>query len=174
VILVTTGTNGSPFDRLLCAVGELSVDEELVVQHGPSTLRANGASHTSYLPFADLEALVRRARLVITHGGVGSILLTLMNRRRPVVVPRLARHGEAIDDHQLVLARRLEELGLVTLVTDVSALAGTLASVDPDLGETRVDGAESLAGDVKAFIDSICEGPGQARRSPVRWKRSTR
>src|SRR5438132_12369901 len=97
VILVTTGTNGSPFDRLLTAVAALTVDDELVVQHGPSTLRAPHATNTAYLPYAELEELVRRARLVVTHAGVGSILLALMNGIRPIVVPRIRSCGEAVD-----------------------------------------------------------------------------
>ncbi len=170
MILVTTGTNGAPFDRLLEVVCEATLDEELIVQHGPSAIRAERATNIEYLPFADLEALVQRSRLVITHGGVGSILLALMHGHRPVVVPRLARHGEAIDDHQLVLAGRLDELGLVSLVSDVSELVPTVETIDPALGELRVAGAATLAEDVRHFVDSLCDdrarsdASGEARR----------
>jgi UDP-N-acetylglucosamine transferase subunit ALG13 len=158
VILVTTGTNGSPFDRLLTAVAALTVDDELVVQYGPSTLRVPQGTNTAYLPYAELEKLVRRARLVITHGGVGSILLTLMNGIRPVVVPRIRNYGEAVDDHQLTLASRLAELGLVELVEDVSTLAEAIETMDPNLGARAVGGAEALAQDVASYVASLCGG----------------
>ena len=45
--------------------------------------------------------LVREARIVVTHAGVGSILLALTNGKRPFVVPRLRAFGETVDDHQL-------------------------------------------------------------------------
>lgn len=157
MILVTTGTNGSPFDRLLAAVCELDVDDELVVQHGPSTLRAPRAKNIAYLPYAELEELVRRARLVVTHSGVGSILLTVMNGIRPIVVPRLRAHGEAVDNHQLALASRLAELDLVTLVDDVSELAQTIDAMEPDLGEA-VLGAQALATDLRMYVSFICDG----------------
>ena len=65
--------------------------------------------------------------MVVTHAGVGSILVAGANGKRPVVVPRLRRFGEAVDDHQLALAQKLEEIGLVVLVDDPSGLATVLA-----------------------------------------------
>src|SRR5262249_9535034 len=51
MILVTTGTNAPAFDRLLRAVGELDVDEPVVVQHGPSIVRPPGATCLEYISF---------------------------------------------------------------------------------------------------------------------------
>ncbi len=101
MILVTTGTNAPAFDRLLRAVEHFDNGESLVVQHGPSKLRPPGATCVDYLAFDQFVELVREARVVITHAGVGSILITLMNGKRPIVVPRLARFGEHVDDHQV-------------------------------------------------------------------------
>jgi UDP-N-acetylglucosamine transferase subunit ALG13 len=155
VILVTTGTNGVAFDRLLGVVGSLDVGEELVVQHGPSQLRAPGATNVEYLPFGELEQLVRRARLVITHAGVGSILLALLNGIRPLVVPRAGALGEAVDDHQLQLARRLAELGIVELVEDPAALAAAIATADPELRASGPSGGR-LAIELRAYIGAAC------------------
>ena len=118
MILVTVGSNGAPFDRLLRAINELGVDEDLLVQHGPSQIRPRNANCIRFLHFTELERAVRSARIVITHAGVGSVLLSLMNEKRPVVVPRLARFGEVVDDHQLHFAERLAREELVTFVPD--------------------------------------------------------
>lgn len=157
MILVTTGTNGSAFDRLLGPIAELELDEELVVQHGPSLLRAPRATNVEYLPFAELEELVRRARVVVTHAGVGSILLSLLNGTRPIVVPRLRGSGEAVDDHQLELARRLAELGLLQLVEDPSRIAAELAATQPELQTSGPSGGR-LATELRSYVATVCEG----------------
>jgi len=118
MILVTVGTNEAPFDRLLQAFGTRPPGEELVVQHGPSRVRPPGARCVEFLPYQELADEIRRARVVVTHAGVGSIMTALWNGKRPVVVPRLRRFGEAVDDHQVALGRRLDESGLVTFVED--------------------------------------------------------
>jgi UDP-N-acetylglucosamine transferase subunit ALG13 len=126
MIFVSVGTHEAPFDRLLRAVDELRLDEELIVQYGPSAVRCDRATEFDYLPFDEVVELVRRARVVVTHAGVGSVMLALSNEKRPVVMARLERFGEHVDDHQLELARRLAEAGLVDLVEDDQTLSAAL------------------------------------------------
>jgi UDP-N-acetylglucosamine transferase subunit ALG13 len=143
MIFVTVGTNEARFDRLLRATESLRGDEEIVVQHGPSDVRPAGATCVDYLEFDAMVEHVDRSRVVVTHAGVGSILLALSRGRRPVVVPRRRSFGEAVDDHQVPLARRLAELGLVTVVEDPErglreAVAGDGANVRAEAGATRL------------------------------------
>jgi UDP-N-acetylglucosamine transferase subunit ALG13 len=123
MILVTVGTNEATFDRLLRALDAVGSGEELVVQHGPSPVRPAGAVCRDFMPFDELVDTMRRARVVVTHAGVGSVMTALLAGKRPIVVPRLRRHGEAVDDHQRGFARRLDEGGLAVLVEDLGLLA---------------------------------------------------
>jgi len=66
----------------------------------------------------ELDELIRAARVVVTHGGSGCIMQALRAGSLPVVVPRLARFGEHVDDHQLQLASRLERAGKVVVWRD--------------------------------------------------------
>ena len=127
MIFATTGTC-EPFDRLLQAFDAIELDEELVVQHGISPVRPRGARCVDFLAYDELVALVRSARVVVTHGGVGSVLTALANGKRPVVVPRSAGLGEAIDDHQLEFVRKLAATGVIDLVEDPAELGGRLVT----------------------------------------------
>jgi UDP-N-acetylglucosamine transferase subunit ALG13 len=137
MILVTTGASLFRFDRLLLALDGLAAPDALVVQHGPSPVRPAGAHCVAYLPLEELAALVREARLVITHAGAGSILLALTNGRRPIVVPRLHAYGETVDDHQVECARRFARANLVTAVEDLRLLPAALAAMQPAPAATR-------------------------------------
>jgi UDP-N-acetylglucosamine transferase subunit ALG13 len=147
MILVSVGTNEARFDRLLLAVASLSGPEAIFVQHGPSEVRPDGAECVAYLPFDALVEKVEQARVFITHAGVGSIMTAIAAGRHPIVVPRLRRYGEAVDDHQVPLARRMEQAGLVTVVDDpgrslkaavsasggASAIAGVPTALEAEL-----------------------------------------
>jgi UDP-N-acetylglucosamine transferase subunit ALG13 len=126
MIFVTVGTYETPFDRLLRAVEPLTAKDELVIQTGPSTVRPAGATCIDYLSFDRLVEHIRGSSAVISHAGVGSIMTTVANGRRPVVVPRLRRYDEVVDDHQLELARRLDQDELVVLVEDPAELGSVL------------------------------------------------
>ena len=151
MIVVTVGTNEAPFDRLLRALDRERPAEEMLVQHGPSRVRPTGARCVEFLPYDELADEIQRARVVVMHAGVGSIMTALANGKRPVVVPRLRRFGEAVDDHQLDLGRRLHESGLVVLVESPDDVLGALETVSTsselDLGPSR-----QLVAELKEFI----------------------
>jgi beta-1,4-N-acetylglucosaminyltransferase len=130
MIFVSVGTHEAPFDRLLRAVHELEVDEELIVQFGTSQVRGERAVEFEYLPYDRVVHYVQRARAVVIHAGVGSVMLTLANGKRPIVMPRLRRFGEHVDDHQQELASRLDAAGLVRAVDGREALEARLTGAD--------------------------------------------
>jgi UDP-N-acetylglucosamine transferase subunit ALG13 len=155
MILVTVGSSQFPFDRLLAAVDSLALPEEVIVQHGASTVRPRGARCVDYLPSGELEEAIRSARAVVTHGGVGSILLSLANGRRPIVVPRRRSFGETVDDHQVESARRFAREDLVTLVEDAKLLGAALASAN---GATRVfPGTGELERELREYLDTVMQ-----------------
>jgi UDP-N-acetylglucosamine transferase subunit ALG13 len=153
VILVTLGTQAFPFDRLLRGLD--GVDEELVVQGGRSTFRPAGATWHDYLSYPELLELVRRARVVVCHAGVGSVMTVVPEGKRPVVMPRLKRYEETVDDHQLPFARRLAEAGLVTLVEDASLLRAAVAETPPP--PASLGRGAGLAADLRQYLLEVTE-----------------
>jgi beta-1,4-N-acetylglucosaminyltransferase len=159
MIFVTIGTS-EPFDRLLRALPKID-DEELIVQGGGSTSRPDRARWVEYVSFDELVELVRAARVVVTHAGVGTIMVALANGKHPVVVPRLKRFGEAVDDHQLELARRLDSAGYVTLVEDEADLPAALGD-----GEARAPGDGSANGQLARELRALIAARLAADKSP--------
>ena len=159
MIVVTVGTNEARFDRLIAAAAPLAQDEELFVQHGPSPVRPDGAACVDYVGFDELLEQMRAARVVVTHAGVGSVISALSVGQLPVVVPRLQRHGEAVDDHQVPFGRRLRDAGLVELVEDLDRLRDTV------LGRTSAETVgiavnERLVADLREFVVRAAGPPG--------------
>jgi UDP-N-acetylglucosamine transferase subunit ALG13 len=161
LIFVTIGTS-EPFDRLLEGLRDFD-DEELVIQCGDSTLKQLPGTTVSYLEFHELEALVERARVVVSHAGVGTILVAVAKAKRPLVVPRLARHGEAVDDHQVALARKLQEAGVVTLLEDPSELPALLRSEHLQTRFTPSQSGGVLVAELREYIDSQLAEPRRSR-----------
>ncbi|ADB53706.1 D-glucuronyl C5-epimerase family protein [Conexibacter woesei] len=133
MIFATVGTHQDGFPRMLKALEALPLDggEELVVQHGHGAPPANATRAEAFLPFPAMAELFATARVVVTHAGVGSILLATRAGHTPIVVPRLARNGEHVDDHQVELARALERDGRVVVCWDEAQLPQLVASVPP-------------------------------------------
>jgi UDP-N-acetylglucosamine transferase subunit ALG13 len=131
VIFATVGTHGDGFPRMLQALETLGDEDELVVQYGHGTPPANATRAEAFLPFGTMAELFEAADVVITHAGVGSILLASRAGHVPVIVPRLARLGEHVDDHQVELARALEQRDGVLVCWEGVELAELVARVPP-------------------------------------------
>lgn len=113
LILVTMGTNDYPFTRLYEYIKKdpLYLDDrcEWFVQTGTCEVDSPptcGVVET-LIPRTEMEDLVKRSALVISHCGIGSLNLMLKYRKRVIFVPRVAEHGEFSDDHQLQIAAEL-------------------------------------------------------------------
>ena len=115
MILVTVGTEQFPFNRLMewteAAIEYGILREEVVVQAGSCTVTPTGAEVHAILPEDRFQQLVQSARIVISHCGEGSYLLLSQLRVPFILVPRSARFGEHVDDHQVEMATALEDLG---------------------------------------------------------------
>lgn len=167
MILVTTGTNEQPFDRLVRAAAELDVDEPLLVQYGSSQVAHGGGEWIDFMPFDELAARAEQASAVVCHAGVGSIMLAHRCGHRPIVVPRRHHLGEAVDDHQLVLARRLSSSGLVTLVEDTGELAAAIRAPHAEIAGSAVGnglrGVDGLASEVRSVLAGLGCAPVRVR-----------
>ena len=162
MILVTVGASQFPFDRLVQGAELLAGKDDVVVQHGPSRIRPIGTTCLEFLPFDRLAEQVQLATSVVTHGGVGSILVALANGKRPVVVPRRKAFGEAVDDHQVECAARFREAGLVEVVDDPLDLEAALASAATSSG--AVLGGGPLEEELRGYLARVVERNGSEKR----------
>ena len=161
MILFTIGTS-EPFDRLVevaDAVAE-ACRESVVVQGGRSRCRLERAELVDFLPYDELVALVSEARIVVTHAGAGSALLALGEGKRPVLVPRLRRHAEAVDDHQVHFGRRLAELGLAHFVEEPGKLPAFVCAL-PDEDARPRPLTPSLGSALRAHLFDLLGPPSR-------------
>jgi UDP-N-acetylglucosamine transferase subunit ALG13 len=122
MILVTVGTHGQGFDRLVIPMDEIAglLDEQVIIQRGFSSYVPRQAEQFRFTSGGNMASLTRSARIVVSHAAAGAIILGLQHCRPMVVVPRLRRFGEHTDDHQLQLAAALAGAKLAIAVYEPS------------------------------------------------------
>ena len=96
-------------------------------------------------------------------------MVALMNGKRPVVVPRLHRFREAVDDHQQEFGRRFGADGHVVYVEDPADLPAALGSADTKVTYTAPP--DPLANDLRSYIDSVIGRNGRAELERLRRAR---
>jgi beta-1,4-N-acetylglucosaminyltransferase len=130
VIFVTVGSTQIPFERLVLALEQIPGDQ-LFVQHGPVSPPSNAVRSTAFMQFPEVVESMGEAEAVVCHAGAGSILCALRAGHVPIVVPRLKRFKETVDDHQVELARALDAEGKVVAVEDMDRLVEAVSTAQP-------------------------------------------
>ncbi|MBA3324951.1 MAG: glucuronosyltransferase [Rhodobacteraceae bacterium] len=128
-----------PFDRLIRRMDEWAAEadgEEIVAQIGNGAFAPRHMRWMRRLERTAFDDTVRRARLVVAHAGVGSIMTARSFGRPIVVLPRRRRLGEHTSDHQLETAAWMHERpGIYVAETEVelgARIAQALAAPEAD------------------------------------------
>ena len=111
MIFVTVGNDFRGFDRLLKKIDEIAprIPSDIVVQRGYSKYLSK---NTKCFPFVSMDKAIeyiRESELVVSHAGIGTIILCREYGVPLLILPRRKSHGEHMNDHQLEIAKALEE-----------------------------------------------------------------
>ncbi len=125
MIFLTVGTQ-FPFDRLTKSIDEIVsgsvVQEDIFGQIGDSLYQPRNFRAVAFMDKSEYDRHMREASCVIGHAGIGTITTALEYRRPLLVMPRLKRHGEVVNDHQVVLAKKFEQLSHILVAYDEQEL----------------------------------------------------
>ena len=111
MIFVTVGNDYRDFERLLRKVDEMAarIPCDIVVQRGYSRYQPEHVRSFDFIPMNQAIEYIKQAALVVSHAGIGTIILCREFGVPLLIVPRRKQFGEHMNDHQMEIARALEE-----------------------------------------------------------------
>ncbi len=101
MLLVTMGTQAVQCDRIINAIIEANIKDNIVIQgfYRPQKKYEN-IKFIEFVPYDKMQDLIDEADIIVTSG-TGSILSALSKGKKVIIFPRLGKYGEAVDDHGL-------------------------------------------------------------------------
>ena len=153
MILVTVGS--LPFTRLVKKMDKIAsqIEEEVIMQVADDVYLPENAEFFRFQSYVKMQELCKQARLVVCHGGVGSILTALEGGVPVIAVPRSKRYGEAVDDHQQEIVKLLAKEGKIIAVDEVDELFMVLELESNHLAPPQLD--NQLGSFLKYYIASF-------------------
>lgn len=145
MIFLTVGTS-FPFDRLVRSMDDL-VDQDLIdmkifAQVGRGGYRPRNFESVETLDKMKFDEYFQKADTIIAHAGMGTITMALARHKPILVMPRLKKYRELVNDHQFATAKYFEQLGHVMAVyhsSELLAKLNLLASFKPVARESQVE-----------------------------------
>lgn len=159
-IFITLGSQKFQFNRLLKAVDELCkkkiiVAEDVFAQIGYSDYLSQNYRYKDFLDREEFSNEMGKADIVITHGGTGAIIGAVKKGKKVIAVPRIAKYGEHVDDHQLQLIKQFDELNLICSCRDTNKLEEALDIVKHTQYANYESNTKNILDSIENFIKRI-------------------
>lgn len=158
MILVLLGTQNNGFHRLLEEIDRLIengvIKEKVIVQAGYTQYTSKNMKILGLIAKEELEELQNKADLIITHGGVGSILLSITKNKKVIAVPRLHQYREHVNDHQKQIVELFNERGYIIGVQGVEGLEQAIYQVKDFKPKKYQQNHDKMLKIIENFIDN--------------------
>lgn len=162
MILVLLGTQNNSFHRLLEKMDELIekkvIDEKVLVQSGYTNYESKNMRVFDLIPQEELEKYQEQADLIITHGGVGSIINSIKKEKKVIAVPRLHKYQEHVNDHQKQIVEAFDRKGYIIGIGSVKELEKAILKAQnfiPVKYDTKERNNSKILKLIEDFIDNI-------------------
>lgn len=134
MIFVTLGTQDKSFVRLLEELERLKkankIEQDIIVQSGYTKFNSKYMTIFDFLSMEDFDAYIKKSDILITHGGVGSILTGIKNDKKIIAIPRLKKYKEHTNDHQLQIIKKFNSKKYVIGINEVDEVENALKKIN--------------------------------------------
>lgn len=134
LILVSLGTQDKSFHRLLeaidKAIDEKYIKEEVIVQAGYTKYQSKNMTSFDLIAKDEFEKLLSDCNILITHGGIGTILQALKEGKKVIAASRLKKYGEHLNDHQKQIVGEFAKAGYIIELKDFDELGKIVKNIN--------------------------------------------
>ena len=159
MILVMLGTQNNSFERLLKELDKLKekkiIKEKIIVQAGYTKYNSKNLEVFDFIEKDKLEKYQEEANIIITHGGVGSIVSSINKGRKVIAIPRLKKYEEHVNDHQKDIVESFSNNGYIIGINDVNELEEAYKKIDKFKPKKYIPNNSKIIKLVEDFIE-IC------------------
>ncbi len=154
MIFLTVGGQ-LPFDRMVDVVDLVApkINEPIFGQIGKTNAVPKNFESVNFLTPQEFQAQFSKARLVIGHAGIGTILTAIEMHKPVALMARRAALGEHRNDHQLATVEQLSQIRGVHIFEDEGGLLELLET--PNLEAPGAHESTSKGGLIDFLRDEL-------------------
>lgn len=159
MIFVTLGSQKFQFNRLLQKLDEIvekgNIKDEIFAQIGYSDYKPKNYKYKDFIDREQFKEVMTKSDIVIAHGGTGAIITAVKQGKKVIAVPRLAKYGEHVDDHQIQLVGEFENSGIISAIYDLENLEEELKNIREKNFKTYQSNTTKIIDSIEEFIKGM-------------------
>lgn len=161
MIFVTVGTHEQQFNRLVEYMDKWALEnnEEVIIQIGFSDYIPKHAHYRKFFSYEEMVQNMKKAKIIITHGGPSSFISVIQLGKIPIVVPRQKKYNEHVNNHQLEFGQYLENRKFnLILVEEIQELNEKIKNYDyltENLNSEKFNNNQAFCEKFEKIIDKV-------------------
>lgn len=159
MILVLLGTQDKPFDRILNTISKEikkgNIKDKVIAQVGCTEYKKNDIEVFDYKPKEEILKLINDSDVIITHGGVGTIIECLDLGKKIIAIPRLKKYKEHTNDHQLQIIKEFASKGHLIPLYDEKKICDCLNEISSFKPKKHKSNNDAFCSSIEELIDTI-------------------
>ena len=156
MIFVTLGSKKFQFNRLLMELDKLveekKISNDIFAQIGYSDYKPKNYEFKEFLDREQFAEIMERCEIVITHGGTGAIVGAVKREKKVIAVPRLAKFGEHVDDHQLQIIDQFTDMNFIVGVKETNEIYEALEQLKTIEFKKYISNTENIIKSIEEFL----------------------
>ncbi len=156
MIFVTVGSQKFQFNRLLRKIDELIenkvITDKVYAQIGASDYKPQHYDYVDFMTQDEFNEKLDECNLLITHAGTGVIVNAVKRGKKVIATPRLSKHEEHVDDHQIQLIQQFDELNFIEPCYDLDNLEEALKKVEKNKYNTYISNTDTIIESIEEYI----------------------
>ena len=157
LIFVTLGTQDKSFKRLLEAIQKQidlgNIKDKVIVQAGFTKFESKDMKIFDLVNRDEFDKYMNDCDLLITHGGVGSIIGGITRKKKVIAAARLKKYKEHTNDHQVQIIDVFSREGYILALEDFDKLDDVLKKVNKFKPKKFVSNTDNFIKKLKDYID---------------------
>lgn len=157
MIFISVGSQKFQFNRLLKEIDLLIkrgiIKDKVFAQIGVSDYKPKYYNYIDFLTQDEFNNYIKKSNLIITHAGTSSIISSLKENKKVIVVPRLSKYKEHVDDHQIQLTNEFETLNLIEACYDIDNLMNAIENVNIKKYNKYISNSKNIIESIEDFLD---------------------
>ena len=156
MIFVTLGSQKFQFNRLLMELDKLveekKISNDIFAQIGYSDYKPKNYEFKEFLDREQFAEFMDKCDTVITHGGTGAIVGAVKREKKVIAVPRLAKFGEHVDDHQLQIIDQFTNMNFIVGVKETNEIYEALEQLKTIEFKKYISNTENIIKSIEEFL----------------------
>jgi len=107
----------------------------------------------------EFDNLIEKCDILITHGGVGSIITGLRKNKKVIAVARLKKYKEHTNDHQLQIIDNFTKAGYILNLDDFDSISDAINEAKKFTPNKYVSNKDNFVKTIESIIDKYLKLP---------------